>query len=124
MRRTTPGRTQEALKALNSYGISGHDLEDDRLHVTGWDVRLLHWRLGILLAGVDDLTMRRAGAVRLRSWLVPPDHRSCSGCWKKSCPAAATPGAATVVSTPAARAVRAESSTSAPDLVNCHPPTA
>ena len=35
-------RTQEALTALNSYGISGHDLEDDRLHVTGWDVRLLH----------------------------------------------------------------------------------
>src|SRR5664279_5853486 len=60
----------------------------------GWDVRLLHWRLGVLLAGVDDLTMRRAGAVRLRSWLVPPDHRSRSGCWKKSCPAAATPGAA------------------------------
>ena len=47
---------KEALKALNAYGISGHDLEDSRLHVTGWDARLLHWRLGALLAGVDDLT--------------------------------------------------------------------
>ncbi len=45
-----------ALKALNAHGISGHDLGDGRLHVTGWDVRLLHWRLGALLAGVDDLT--------------------------------------------------------------------
>lgn len=48
-------RAREALTGLNSYGISGHDLEDGRLHVTGWDVRLLHWRLGALLAGVDDL---------------------------------------------------------------------
>ncbi len=50
-----PG-ANEALKALNAHGISGHDLGDSRLHVTGWDVRLLHWRLGALLAGVDDLT--------------------------------------------------------------------
>ena len=46
---------REALTALNSYGISGHDRQDGRLHVTGWDVRLLHWRLGVLLAGVEDL---------------------------------------------------------------------
>lgn len=39
-------RAREALTALNSHGISGHDCEDGRLHVTGWDVRLLHWRLG------------------------------------------------------------------------------
>lgn len=49
-------RAREALTALNSHGISGHDCEDGRLHITGWDVRLLHWRLGALLAGVDDLT--------------------------------------------------------------------
>lgn len=49
-------RAREALTALNSHGISGHDLEDSRLHVTGWDVRLLHRRLGVLLSGVDDLT--------------------------------------------------------------------
>jgi hypothetical protein len=48
-------RAREALTALNSHGVSGHDLEDGRLHLTGWDVRLLHWRLGALLAGVDDL---------------------------------------------------------------------
>jgi hypothetical protein len=46
---------RQALTALHSYGVSGHDLEDGRLHVTGWDVRLLHRRLGVLLAGVDDL---------------------------------------------------------------------
>ena len=45
-----------ALKALNAFGIGGHDLEDGRLHITGWDRRLLHWRLGGLLAGVDDLS--------------------------------------------------------------------
>ncbi len=48
-------RAREALTGLNAHGLSGHDLEDGRLHVTGWDVRLLHWRLGALLAGVDDL---------------------------------------------------------------------
>lgn len=46
---------RDALTALNAYGISGHDCQDGRLHVTGWDIRLLHWRLGALLAGVDDL---------------------------------------------------------------------
>ena len=49
-------RAREALIGLNSHGVSGHDLGDGRLHVTGWDIRLLHWRLGALLAGVDDLT--------------------------------------------------------------------
>ncbi len=47
---------RDVLTALNAYGISGHDYGDGRLHVTGWDTRLLHWRLGTLLAGVDDLT--------------------------------------------------------------------
>jgi hypothetical protein len=48
-------RARESLTALNAHGIAGRDLEDCRLHVTGWDVRLLHRRLGILLAGIDDL---------------------------------------------------------------------
>lgn len=39
---------REALTGLNSYSVSGHDLEDGWLHVSGWDVRLLHWRLGAL----------------------------------------------------------------------------
>ncbi|MGI8868150.1 MAG: hypothetical protein ACR2F6_04685 [Mycobacteriales bacterium] len=56
VRMTSWPYAREALTALNSHGISGHDREDGRLHVTGWDVRLLHWRLGALLAGVDDLT--------------------------------------------------------------------
>ena len=45
----------QALKDLNDFGLGGHDFDDGRLHVTGWDRRLLHWRLGRLLAGVDDL---------------------------------------------------------------------
>jgi hypothetical protein len=51
----TRPRASSALRKLNAFGIGGHDLEDGRLHVTGWDSRLLHWRLGGLLAGVDDL---------------------------------------------------------------------
>ena len=47
---------RQALTVLNTYGIGGRELDDGRLHVTGWDVRLLHRRLGTLLAGVDDLT--------------------------------------------------------------------
>ena len=48
--------SREALTRLTAHGISAHDLEDGRLHATGWDVRLLHWRLGTLLSGIDDLT--------------------------------------------------------------------
>lgn len=59
------GRAGSALKALNAFGIGGHDLEDGRLHVTGWDPRLLHWRLGALLAGVDDLRSQRGSTAEL-----------------------------------------------------------
>jgi hypothetical protein len=55
VRLSPPAKAGLALTALNTYGIGGHDLEDGRLHVTGWDDRLLHCRLGGLLAGVDDL---------------------------------------------------------------------
>lgn len=51
----TPTQAARTLKVLNAFGIGGYDLEDGRLHVTGWDSRLLHWRLGGLLAAVDDL---------------------------------------------------------------------
>lgn len=56
---------REALTALNAHGISGHDCQDGRLHVTGWDLRLLHWRLGALLAGVDDLTHEWGSTVEM-----------------------------------------------------------
>jgi hypothetical protein len=49
-------RAEEARKALHAYGINAHDTRDCRLHVIGWDARLLHRRLGVALAGVDDLT--------------------------------------------------------------------
>lgn len=61
----TAARAGLALNSLNAYGIGGHDLEDGRLHVTGWDRRLLHWRLGGLLAGVDDLRSEWAGTAEL-----------------------------------------------------------
>ena len=61
----TPVQAGLALSALNGYGIGGHDLEDGRLHVTGWDGRLLHWRLGGLLAGVDDLGSQWVGTEEL-----------------------------------------------------------
>ena len=61
----TAARAGLALNSLNAYGIGGHDLEDGRLHVTGWDGRLLHWRLGGLLAGVDDLRSEWVGTAEL-----------------------------------------------------------
>ena len=41
---------------LPSRGLDAAVVNDHRLHVTGWSVRLLRWRLGVLLAVVDDLT--------------------------------------------------------------------
>jgi hypothetical protein len=46
---------QEAIAELLAYGLSTVDRRDCRLQVTGWDTRLLRRRLGIVLAGVDDL---------------------------------------------------------------------
>jgi hypothetical protein len=48
-------RAQEALAALLAHGLSAVERPECRLQVTGWDVRLLRRRLGMLLAGVDDL---------------------------------------------------------------------
>ena len=65
VRMATPARAATALNVINAHGIAGHDLEDGRLHVTGWDRRLLHWRLGALLAGVDDLQSEWIGTAEL-----------------------------------------------------------
>ena len=46
---------QEAIAALMMHGLSALERSDSRLQVTGWDSRLLRRRLGMLLAGVDDL---------------------------------------------------------------------
>ena len=48
-------QSQEAATALQAFGLAVADREDNRVQVTGWDVRLLRRRLGTLLAGVDDL---------------------------------------------------------------------
>jgi hypothetical protein len=61
----TATMARSALTVLNAFGVGGHDLEDGRLHVTGWDRRLLHWRLGGLLAAVDDLGNEWAGTADL-----------------------------------------------------------
>lgn len=65
VRMTTPARAATALNVLSAHGIACHDLENGRLHVTGWDPRLLHWRLGALLAGVDDLQSEWIGTAEL-----------------------------------------------------------
>lgn len=65
VRTAKPARAVAALNVLNAHGIAGHDLENGGLHVTGWDLRLLHWRLGALLAGVDDLQSEWIGTAEL-----------------------------------------------------------
>jgi hypothetical protein len=47
---------ERACTALAAQGLGAHELGDGRLHVTGWDTRLLRRRLGTLLGGVDDLS--------------------------------------------------------------------
>jgi len=45
-----------AVAGLRARGLDTAAVNDHRVHVTGWDVRLLRWRLGMLLAGIDTLT--------------------------------------------------------------------
>ncbi len=45
-----------AVAGLRGRGWDAVGVNDHRVHVTGWDVRLLRWRLGVLLAGIDTLT--------------------------------------------------------------------
>jgi len=45
-----------AVKELRTRGLDAAAVNDHRVLVTGWDVRLLRWRLGVLLAGIDTLT--------------------------------------------------------------------
>jgi len=45
-----------AVNGLRARGMAAVAVNDHRVHVTGWDVRLLRWRLGVLLAGIDTLT--------------------------------------------------------------------
>ncbi len=45
-----------AVRGLRARGLDAVAVNDHRVHVTGWDVRLLRWRLGVLLAGIDTLT--------------------------------------------------------------------
>ena len=47
---------QAALAALTDHGLAASQYPSHRVRVTGWDARLLRRRLGMLLAGVDDLT--------------------------------------------------------------------
>lgn len=52
----SPAAVGAAVTALRGRGLDAAEVNDHRLHVTGWEPRLLRWRLGSLLAAVDDLT--------------------------------------------------------------------
>lgn len=45
----------DAQRALADYGLTTVATSDARLHIRGWDSRLLRRRLGVVLAGIDDL---------------------------------------------------------------------
>ena len=51
-----PAAVVAAVTALRARGLDTAGVNDHRVHVLGWNVRLLRWRLGVLLAAVDDLT--------------------------------------------------------------------
>lgn len=51
----SPAVAEQKLHALHAHGLAAAASSPDRVHVTGWDARLLRYRLGVLLAGVDDL---------------------------------------------------------------------
>lgn len=70
-------RAQEALTALLAQGLSAVDRADCRLQVTGWDVRLLRRRLGVLLAGVNDLRAQWDATAELTRY--HRDRRTASG---------------------------------------------
>lgn len=70
-------RAQEARRALAEFGLASCDGQDARLHVTGWDGRLLRRRLAIVLAGVDDLTMEWDATVELTNYCY--DRRVAAG---------------------------------------------
>lgn len=61
-------RANEARRALADLGISASDAHDARLHVTGWDTRLLRRRLGTVLAGVDDLNIEWDATAELANY--------------------------------------------------------
>ena len=52
----SPVAVTAAVAALRARGLDTTGINDHRMHVSGWSVRLLRWRLGVLLAAVDDLT--------------------------------------------------------------------
>lgn len=70
-------RASEARRALAELGISANEAHDARLHVTGWDTRLLRRRLGTVLAGVDDLTIEWDATAELANYHY--DRRAQSG---------------------------------------------
>jgi hypothetical protein len=61
-------RATEAQRALADFGLTATDPRDSRLHVIGWDTRLLRRRLGTVLAGIDDLKVEWDATVELASY--------------------------------------------------------
>lgn len=61
-------RASEARRVLAEFGFAAADAHDAKLHVTGWDPRLLRRRLGTLLAGVDDLKIEWDATAELANY--------------------------------------------------------
>lgn len=61
-------RANEARRALADLGIAATEAHDAKLHVTGWDARLLRRRLATVLAGVDDLTIEWDATAELANY--------------------------------------------------------
>lgn len=57
-----------ATTALTGYGLAVTAGDSDTIHVTGWDARLLRRRLGILLAGIDDLSSEWEATAELATY--------------------------------------------------------
>jgi hypothetical protein len=68
---------QEALAAVVTHGLSALERSDSRLQVAGWGSRLLRRRLGMLLAGVDDLREEREATAELACYYR--DRRAAAG---------------------------------------------
>jgi hypothetical protein len=69
--------TDEAGRALTDFGLAVTHIEPTRLHVTGWDPRLLRRRLGGLLAAVDDLKIEWGATAELAAYFY--DQRADRG---------------------------------------------
>jgi hypothetical protein len=53
------------VAALAEHGLAAALTPSGAIHVTGWDARILRRRLGVLLAGIDDLSVEWCATAEL-----------------------------------------------------------